>query len=193
MAWTKTTRKQYRRDGLRYASDTTAKEWILLSPLLPKRSHIGRPPEWHLPKDFPPLTTVQHYFYDWADQSYLGHAHKSGQSTPLAAGSQAYRESHPWAEHLAAGALSRSGVVKRCHPPSIAAVAPDLLQISPEGVIDLAFGTRSQNMELEPEGAGRRLQFSRLYLGSGSVRIHERSDDIRRGDQLVQQLQPLRS
>jgi tripartite-type tricarboxylate transporter receptor subunit TctC len=26
MAWTKTTRKQYRRDGLRYASDTTAKE-----------------------------------------------------------------------------------------------------------------------------------------------------------------------
>jgi hypothetical protein len=33
MAWTKTTRKQYRRVGLRYASDTTAKEWILLSPL----------------------------------------------------------------------------------------------------------------------------------------------------------------
>jgi hypothetical protein len=31
MAWTKTTRKQYRRDGLRYASDTTAMEWILLS------------------------------------------------------------------------------------------------------------------------------------------------------------------
>ena len=30
MAWTKTTRKQYRRDGLRYASDTTDKEWILL-------------------------------------------------------------------------------------------------------------------------------------------------------------------
>jgi hypothetical protein len=33
MAWTKTTRKQYRRDGLRYASDTTAKELILLSRL----------------------------------------------------------------------------------------------------------------------------------------------------------------
>ncbi len=87
MAWTKTTRKHYRRDGLRYASDTAAKEWILLSPLLPKRSHIGRPPEWGLriimdsilyllatgcqwralPKDFPPFTTVQHYFYDWRD------------------------------------------------------------------------------------------------------------------------------
>jgi putative transposase len=89
MAWTKTTRKHYRRDGLRYASDATAKEWILLSPLLPKRSRIGRPPEWHLrtimdailymlatgcqwralPKDFPPFTTVQHYFYDWRDRN----------------------------------------------------------------------------------------------------------------------------
>jgi hypothetical protein len=34
MAWTKTTRKQYRRVGLRYASDTTVKEWLLLSRLL---------------------------------------------------------------------------------------------------------------------------------------------------------------
>jgi transposase len=45
MAWTKTTRKQYRRDGLRYASDTTDKEWKLMRPLLPKRSRTGRPPE----------------------------------------------------------------------------------------------------------------------------------------------------
>ena len=30
MSWTKTTRKQYRRVGLRYASDTTAEEWMLL-------------------------------------------------------------------------------------------------------------------------------------------------------------------
>jgi putative transposase len=89
MAWTKTTRKQYRRVGLRYASDTTAKEWILLSPLLPKRARTGRPPKWSLrtimdailyilatgcqwralPKDFPPFTTVQHYFYDWRDRN----------------------------------------------------------------------------------------------------------------------------
>jgi putative transposase len=80
MAWTKTARKQYRRDGQRYASDATWKEWMLLSRLLPKRSHIGRPPKWSLreimdailyilatgcqwralPKDFPPFTTVQH-------------------------------------------------------------------------------------------------------------------------------------
>jgi hypothetical protein len=40
MAWTKTTRKQYRRTGLRYASDTTAMEWMLLRRLLPKRAHL---------------------------------------------------------------------------------------------------------------------------------------------------------
>jgi putative transposase len=89
MAWTKTTRKQYRRSGLRYASDTTCKEWMLLSRLLPKRSHIGRPPIWTLrnimdailyilatgcqwralPNDFPPYSTVQHYFYDWRNRN----------------------------------------------------------------------------------------------------------------------------
>jgi len=89
MAWTKTTRKQYRRVGLRYASNTTAEEWIVLRRLVPKRGRIGRPPEWDLriimdavlyilatgcqwralPKDFPPFTTVQHYFYDWRDRN----------------------------------------------------------------------------------------------------------------------------
>jgi hypothetical protein len=42
MAWTKS------RNGLRYASDTTAMKWILLSELLPQRSLTGRPPKWHL-------------------------------------------------------------------------------------------------------------------------------------------------
>jgi len=87
MAWTKTTRRHYRRDGLRYASDTSAKEWLMLKSLLPERSRIGRPNKWNvriimdailyilatgcqwraLPKDFPPFTTVQHYFYNWRD------------------------------------------------------------------------------------------------------------------------------
>ncbi len=30
MPWTKTTREQYRRDGLRYASDMSYAEWLLL-------------------------------------------------------------------------------------------------------------------------------------------------------------------
>jgi putative transposase len=87
MPWTKATRKQYRRDGLRYASDLTDAEWKLVARLLPKPRRVGRPREvdlrvvlnamlyvlatgcqWRaLPKDFPPFTTVQYYFYTWRD------------------------------------------------------------------------------------------------------------------------------
>jgi putative transposase len=87
MSWTKATRKQYRRDGLRYASDMTDGEWKVVAPLLPKRRRVGRPRtvdfrvvlnaifyilatgcQWRaLPKDFPPFTTVQYYFYSWRD------------------------------------------------------------------------------------------------------------------------------
>ncbi|TMK05171.1 MAG: IS5/IS1182 family transposase, partial [Alphaproteobacteria bacterium] len=35
MPWTEITRLQYRRDGLRFASDTTDTEWALLQPLMP--------------------------------------------------------------------------------------------------------------------------------------------------------------
>jgi putative transposase len=85
MTWTETTREQYRRDGLRYASDTTDGEWKLIEPLMPASSRRGRPREislrvitnailyiaatgcqWRaLPKDFPPCSTVQYYFYKW--------------------------------------------------------------------------------------------------------------------------------
>jgi putative transposase len=86
--WTETTRSQYRRDHLRYASDTTAAEWLLLSFFLPRPYHLGRPRsielravvdailyllatgcQWRaLPKDFPPRSSVQYYFYLWRDQ-----------------------------------------------------------------------------------------------------------------------------
>lgn len=85
MAWTEITRLKYRRDGLRYASDTTDEEWALIDPLLPPPGRRGRPRQtslrsivnaifyiaqsccqWRmLPKDFPPFTTVQYYFYAW--------------------------------------------------------------------------------------------------------------------------------
>jgi putative transposase len=88
MSWTEITRKQYRRDHLRYASDTTHQEWFLLASFLPARSRVGRPRkvelqavmnailyilatgcQWRaLPKDFPPRSTVQYYFYRWRDQ-----------------------------------------------------------------------------------------------------------------------------
>lgn len=86
--WTETTREQYRRDHLRYASDTTEAEWLLLSFFLPTPCRVGRPRkvdlrevvnailyilatgcQWRtLPKDFPPRSTVQYYFYDWRDR-----------------------------------------------------------------------------------------------------------------------------
>jgi len=85
MSWTEITRVQYRRDGLRYASDLTEAEWKIIEPLMPAASRRGRPREvslrlimhailyiaatgcqWRaLPKDFPPCSTVQYYFYKW--------------------------------------------------------------------------------------------------------------------------------
>ena len=87
MSWTEITRIKYRRDGLRYASDTTDEEWALIEPHMPAKFRVGRPREtkmravldaifymietgcqWRmLPKDFPPFTTVQGYFYQWRD------------------------------------------------------------------------------------------------------------------------------
>src|SRR5437764_15135251 len=85
--WTEITRAQYRRDELRYASDTRAAEWAQIAPLLPAPLRLGRPRErdlrtivdailyllwtgcqWRaLPREFPPCSTVQGYFYRWRD------------------------------------------------------------------------------------------------------------------------------
>lgn len=87
MCWTETTRRDYRRDGLRYASDTTDAEWALIGSFLPRARRLGRPRtvdlravvdailyvlatgcQWRaLPRDFPPRSTVQGYFYAWRD------------------------------------------------------------------------------------------------------------------------------
>jgi transposase len=91
MPWTETTREQYARCGMRYASDCTDAEWAIVEPFLPPRSLVGRPRKtdmrqvWNaiqyiaatgcqwamLPKDFPPFTTVQHYFYRLRDSGAL--------------------------------------------------------------------------------------------------------------------------
>lgn len=87
MVWTEITRPKYRRDGLRYASDTTDEEWAVIAPYMPGPRRRGRPRttalravtdaifyiaqsgcQWRLlPKEFPPYTTVQRYFYRWRD------------------------------------------------------------------------------------------------------------------------------
>jgi len=86
MAWTEITRPHYVREGLRYASDLTDAEWKVIEPLMPLPSPIGRPRatdlravvnailymastgcQWRqLPKDFPPYSTIQGYFYEWS-------------------------------------------------------------------------------------------------------------------------------
>lgn len=92
MPWTKTTRLEHRREWLRYASDLSDAEWRLIEPLLPARRRLGRPRtvslrdvlcaifymlatgcQWRaLPKDFPPRSTVQGYFYLWRDMRLWG-------------------------------------------------------------------------------------------------------------------------
>jgi transposase len=85
--WTEATQPQYRRDGLRYASDVSDAEWAQIEALLPSAKKLGRPRttalravinamlyrlttgcQWRLlPKDFPPFSTVQRFFYRWRD------------------------------------------------------------------------------------------------------------------------------
>jgi transposase len=89
--WSEITRPKYRRQGLRYASDMTDAEWSLIESFMPEASPIGRPREtelravvnailylattscqWRqLPKEFPPYSTVQGYFYRWARDGTL--------------------------------------------------------------------------------------------------------------------------
>jgi transposase len=89
--WTEITRPKYERKGLRYSSDLSDAEWAMIEPRLPQRNRLGRPPktelrrvvnaliymvrtgcQWRqLPREFPPFTTVQHYFYAWRDGGVL--------------------------------------------------------------------------------------------------------------------------
>src|SRR3974377_1610902 len=116
--WTEITRRKYEREGQRYASDLTDGEWALIESHMPAAKRLGRPREtelravldailyiartgcqWRmLPKDFPPFTTVQGYFYDgettaclrrsilrccwkYAKQPAVNRAHRPGSST----------------------------------------------------------------------------------------------------------------
>jgi putative transposase len=87
MSWTEITRKRHERGKLRYASDLRDAEWKLIEALMPPPCRRGRPRmidlrvilnailyidstgcQWRaLPKDFPPYSTIQHYFYKWRD------------------------------------------------------------------------------------------------------------------------------
>ncbi len=87
MVWTKATRRQYWRAGQRGANALTDGEWALLAPFMPNTKTTGRPRttelravvdalfyiawtgcQWRaLTERFPPVSTVQRYFYAWRD------------------------------------------------------------------------------------------------------------------------------
>src|SRR5215203_2278026 len=87
MAWDDIARQDHRRVCARDPSDMTDQEWAIIAPLLPPARSGGRPRkvdlravvdailfiassgcQWRmLPKDFPPRSTVQGYFYDGRD------------------------------------------------------------------------------------------------------------------------------
>ena len=93
--WTKENRCRYERLGLRYPSDLTDEEWALLEPMIPPAKPGGRKREinmrevangllyiletgcpWrHLPKDFPPKSTVHGYFDLWSWDGTLDRIH----------------------------------------------------------------------------------------------------------------------
>ncbi|MEJ0015747.1 MAG: IS5 family transposase [Acetobacteraceae bacterium] len=85
--WTPTTRRQHSRAGLRYGSDVTDAEWLILSPFLLAPRCCGRHRKWEmreiinaifyvlrggiawslLPKDFPPVSTTYRWFARFRD------------------------------------------------------------------------------------------------------------------------------
>ncbi len=114
MPWPEITRPQYRRVGRGYASNLTDGEWQRISPFMPKPSRPGRPRttdlrhvvdallyvastgcQWRqLPREFPPYSTVQGYFYRWAEDGRLP---RINHALVLAARGAAGREASPTA------------------------------------------------------------------------------------------------
>ncbi len=112
MAWTDITRRQYEPPRGRYASDLGDAQWALLEPMLPAARRLGRPRavnlrevlnaliyigttccQWRqLPKDFPPFTTVQYYFYRWRDGGFW---RAMNNTLVMAAREKAGREASP--------------------------------------------------------------------------------------------------
>ncbi len=78
---------------MRYPSDLREGEWTILAPLIPRAKRGGRPrdiraviggllyvlesgcPWRHLPKDFPPKSTVHSYFELWTSDGTLERIH----------------------------------------------------------------------------------------------------------------------
>lgn len=95
--WTAENRDKYERNGQRYPSDVTDKEWALVEPEMPPQRRGRRYPaadrrevlnailyvlstgcQWRqLPKNFPPKSTVHEYLIDWHGDGTLAKVHRA--------------------------------------------------------------------------------------------------------------------
>jgi putative transposase len=93
--WTDENRAKYNRDHLRYPSDVTDAEWVIVEPIIPPAKHGGSKRavdmrevfnaimdvlstgcQWRYPpKDLPAKSTVYRYFCDWGDDGTLDRLH----------------------------------------------------------------------------------------------------------------------
>jgi transposase len=93
--WTAENRCRYDRSKLRYPSDVTDAEWLVLKPLIPKarrggnRRHVDEREvinglmyilstgcQWRaIPKDLPPRSTLYRYFDEWSYDGTLERIH----------------------------------------------------------------------------------------------------------------------
>ena len=89
--WTPTTREQHSRKALRYQTDLTDAEWVVIEPHLPPAHGTGRPRSWPmreivngifyvmragcpwrlLPSDLPPWGTIYRWFAKFRDDGLL--------------------------------------------------------------------------------------------------------------------------
>ena len=94
--WTIKNRAKYNRDNLRYPSDLTDEEWVLIEPMIPPARRGGRPRkqdmrevmngvmyilttgcQWRsVPKDLPPRSTIFEYFVAWHCDGVLDRIHE---------------------------------------------------------------------------------------------------------------------
>jgi transposase len=110
--WKAEHRQAAKRDGVRYPSDLTDAEWVLVAPTIPPAKRGGRPRDvdvrevlnailyvlstgcqWQaLPKDLPPKSTAHHYFMLWDWDGTLERIHHA---LYVAVREQACREASP--------------------------------------------------------------------------------------------------
>jgi transposase len=139
--WTTESRPRYNRDRLRYPSDLTDEEWILVEPLIPPGKRGGGKRrvnlrevingvmyvlatgcQWrYLPKDLPPKSTVYDYFGLWNWDGTLDRIHHA---LYVKCREKVEREASPTA------CIVDSQSVKSAEKGGLASIHPALMQAS---------------------------------------------------------------